>query len=298
MATEDSNSAFIQPPLIAADSAFLAGSTRARPFIKWAGGKTQLLIELTKRLPRSFKRYLEPFVGGGALFFHLSPERAYLSDTNQDLVDCYRSVRDDVDGLIHELSQHRYEEQHYYSVREWDRREDYPQLPAVVRAARFIYLNKSCFNGLYRVNSKGHFNVPFGDYANPTIVDPANLRACSRALSKVDLAVADYAEVLDQVEKGDFVYLDPPYAPLSVTSSFTAYTKKGFDFSDQEALRELCHRLDKKGAMFMLSNSATSAMQELYKDFSTHIVTASRAINSKASQRGPVLEVIVTNYTD
>jgi DNA adenine methylase len=205
-------------------------------------------------------------------------------------------VRDEVESLIRELAQHRYEEDYYYAVREWDRKEEFSSLPAVARAARFIYLNKTCFNGLYRVNSKGHFNVPFGHYSNPTIVDSDNLRECSRALARAELVVSDYALIVDQVEKGDFVYFDPPYAPLSVTSSFTAYTKQGFSQTDQEALREVCHRLDKKGAHFMLSNSSNALMQELYRDFTVQMVSANRAINSKATERGPVQEIIVTNY--
>lgn len=274
----------------------LEADSRVKPFVKWAGGKSQLLAELTRRLPRKFRRYMEPFVGGGALFFHLCPALAYLADSNEDLIDCYRVVRDDVEGLISELAKHSYDEQHYYSVRGWDRQDGYADLPALVRAARFIYLNKSCFNGLYRVNSKGQFNVPFGDYTNPTIVDAANLRRCSKALLKTELKVTDYSDIGDHVERGDFVYLDPPYAPLSVTSSFTGYTRKGFGQSDQEALRELCHRLDKKGVMFMLSNSATPVVQNLYKDFVIHTVSASRAINSKADERGRISELIVTNY--
>jgi DNA adenine methylase len=235
-------------------------------------------------------------MGGAALFFHVAPHEAYLADTNPELVGCYKVVRDNVEGLIKELGSHRYDEEYYYSVREWDRKEDFSSLPCVVRAARFIYLNKTCFNGLYRVNSKGYFNVPFGRYSNPKIVDADNLRECSRALARAEIVVSDYAAIVDHVEKGDFVYFDPPYAPLSVTSSFTAYTKQGFDSSDQEALREVCYRLDKKGVFFMLSNSSTPEMLELYKDFTITSVLASRAINSKASDRGPVSEIIVTNY--
>jgi DNA adenine methylase len=294
MVTDDSNAASQLPLGVLAPE---AGNGRAaRPFIKWAGGKAQLLPKLTQRLPTKFKRYFEPFVGGAALFFHVAPQEAYLADTNPELVGCYKVVRDDVEALIRELGTHRYEEEYYYSVREWDRKDDFSSLPAVTRAARFIYLNKTCFNGLYRVNSKGHFNVPFGSYSNPTIVDADNLRECSRRLARAEIVVSDYASVTDEVEKGDFVYFDPPYAPLSVTSSFTAYTKQGFDYSDQEALREVCHRLDKKGVYFMLSNSSNPRMIELYRDFTVHTVSATRAINSKATDRGPVSEIIVTNY--
>lgn len=294
MISDDSNAA--SQLSLGAEFVEVASTLRSKPFIKWAGGKGQLLPELTKRLPTTCKRYFEPFLGGGALFFHLTPQESYLSDTNSELVACYRVVRDDVESLIRELGTHAYDEGHYYTVREWDRKEGFAELSDVVRAARFIYLNRTCFNGLYRVNSKGHFNVPFGDYSNPTIVDAENLRRCSKALAKAEISVSDYAGVIDEVEKGDFVYFDPPYAPLSVTSSFTAYTKQGFGQSDQEALREVCHRLDKKGAFFMLSNSSNPLMLELYRDFSVHTVSATRAINSKGSDRGPVSEIIVTNY--
>jgi DNA adenine methylase len=294
MSGDDSNTASRLP--FGDELAAVAHGRRVRPFIKWAGGKAQLLPELSRRLPTKYKRYFEPFLGGAALFFHVAPKDAYLADTNPELIDCYKVVRDDVESLIVELGRHRYDEEYYYSVREWDRKDNFASLPAVVRAARFIYLNKTCFNGLYRVNSKGLFNVPFGHYSNPTIVDTDNLRECSKALARVELVVSDYASVVDDVEKSDFVYFDPPYAPLSVTSSFTAYTKQGFGHADQEALREVCYRLDKKGVFFMLSNSATPLMQELYRDFTVHTVAASRAINSKAAERGPVSEIVVTNY--
>jgi DNA adenine methylase len=268
----------------------------ARPFVKWAGGKGQLLPELTKRLPKSFKRYCEPFVGGGAVFFHLRPEVALLSDVNEELVLAYQIIRDDVESLIEELKKHRYEKDYFYLVREWDRREDYKGMEPVQKVGRFIFLNKTCFNGLHRVNSKGQFNVPFGEYTNPTILDPANLRACSRALAQTEVVLADYLSLEDQLGEGDFVYFDPPYAPLSATSSFTSYTVDGFDSNDQVALRDFCLRLTSKGVLFMLSNSSSMWIRELYKDFTLHTVSAARAINSKAGSRGPVEEVIITNY--
>ncbi len=273
-----------------------APETRARPFVKWAGGKGQLLPELFKRLPKKFSRYCEPFVGGGAFFFSLRPERALLSDVNQELVLAYQVIRDDVEALIEELKVHRYEKEYYYSVREWDRQEEYSRMPAVKKAARFIFLNKTCFNGLHRVNSKGHFNVPFGEYSNPTIVDAENLRRCSQALAQTQVELSDYLSLEAQLAEGDFVYFDPPYAPLSATSSFTSYTVDGFDSNDQVALRDLCHRLSEKGVLFMLSNSSSMWIRELYDSFHVHSVSAARAINSKASQRGPVEELIVTNY--
>ena len=268
----------------------------ARPFVKWAGGKGQLLPEIAKRLPKKFTRYCEPFIGGGALFFHLKPEIALISDVNEELTLAYQIVRDDVESLIEELKRHRYEKEYYYSVREWDRKDDYGQLSAIQKVGRFIFLNKTCFNGLHRVNSKGQFNVPFGDYTNPTIVDAENLRRCSRALAQTEIVRADYLSLEHQLGEGDFVYFDPPYAPLSATSSFTSYTVDGFDSNDQVALRDLCKRLDKKGVLFMLSNSSSLWIRELYEDFTIHSVSATRAINSKATQRGFVEELIVTNY--
>lgn len=294
MQSSDSNAA--DQPALLAQLVDVSREMRSRPFVKWAGGKSQLLVELTKRMPRSYKRYWEPFIGGGAFFFHVAPPAASISDTNDELIETYKVVRDDVESLIVELSNHRYDKEYYYSVREWDRSENFKDLAAVKRAARFIFLNKTCFNGLHRVNSKGHFNVPFGAYTNPTIVAAENLRNCSRVLQATEISVGDYSSILDSVERGDFVYLDPPYAPLNSTSSFTAYTAQGFGRAEQDALVEFCHRLDKKGVLFMLSNSSRPEMLELYRDFQVESVTATRAINSKGSARGVVAEILVRNY--
>jgi DNA adenine methylase len=247
-------------------------------------------------MPKRYKRYIEPFVGGGAFFFSLGAEQALIADTNAELILTYETIRDEVEGLAAELAKHRYEREYFLSVRDWDRRPDFAELPRAVRAARFIFLNKTCFNGLYRVNSKGHFNVPFGSYSNPRILDRPNLVACSRALAKTEIVRADYLALEEQISEGDFVYFDPPYAPLSATSSFTSYTSDGFDANDQVALRDLCVRLDQKGVLFMLSNSSSLWIRELYNRFSVHNVSAPRAINAKAAGRGPVDEIVVTNY--
>lgn len=269
---------------------------RCRSFIKWVGGKSQLLPELLSRLPTSFGRYHEPFLGGGALFFALQPPRANLSDLNSDLVNAYKVVRDQTAGLVDALSRHRYEEEYFYQLRSADRSASFADWTPVDRAARFIYLNKTCYNGLYRVNSKGYFNTPFGRYENPTILDQPNLEACSKALTGASVEVRSFLEVEEAASAGDFVYFDPPYVPLSVTSSFTNYQQNGFDTEMQCELFNLCCRLDRKKVRFMLSNSSAPLVTELYAPFRVELVGASRAINSKAEKRGKVQEVIVRNY--
>ncbi|MEC8051654.1 MAG: DNA adenine methylase [Myxococcota bacterium] len=263
--------------------------TRAKPFLKWVGGKTQLLPQIFELFPKSFNKYHEPFVGGGAVFFNLEPNKAILSDVNPDLIQAYQMIRDDVDSVIAELKQHRAEEAYYYSVRE----ADVAELSAAEAAARIIFLHKTCFNGLYRVNRRGKFNVPFGKYANPTICNEKNLRAVSAALQGVDIRLQSVFELDSRVRKNDLVYFDPPYVPLSPTASFTSYTKQGFGEHQQRELAELFGRLVSKGAHCFLSNSDTPLVRELYKDFKIKKVYARRAINSRADRRGPVGEVIV-----
>jgi DNA adenine methylase len=269
---------------------------RCRPFLKWVGGKSQLLPELRRRLPRQFGRYFEPFIGGGALFFNLQPRRAYISDINPELINAYQVVQHSVEELISDLSQHVYEKEYFYRVRALDHSADFLESSKVARASRLIFLNKTCFNGLYRVNSKGLFNTPFGKYTNPTILDSDNLRACSAALADIDIQQAPFDALEALVGKNDFVYFDPPYVPLSVTANYTGYTRDGFDLDMQRRLYELCCRLDARGAYFMLSNSSAPFVVQLYQRFNLEFVDAARAINSKGSKRGPVAEVMVTNY--
>ena len=271
---------------------------RARPFVKWAGGKSFLLPQLLVRMPRDFQTYVEPFLGGGALFFAAAPQRALLNDVNREIINAYTVVRDDVDRLLEDLAGHQHTEAYFYRLRELDRSPDYWVMSSIEKASRLIYLNKTCYNGLYRVNSRGEFNVPFGDYENPRIVDEPNLRACSEALRGVELVSGPFEDLEARLEKGDFVYLDPPYAPVSETANFASYTKDGFRESDQVRLAELCARLDAKGVRFMLSNSDTPRMRDLYKGFHVEFVEAARAINSKADRRGPVQELIVRNYNN
>jgi DNA adenine methylase len=267
----------------------------ARPFLKWAGGKSQLLEQFGPLLPprSSYRRYIEPFVGSGALFFHLRPLVAELSDVNREIVDCYRAVRSRPEQVIRQLEKHRYDERHYYEVRA-----NVPTKSAE-RAARTIYLNKTGYNGLYRVNASGLFNVPMGRYANPGFQSPtlfATIRACSRALASARLAWGDFEVAMKGAGGGDFVYLDPPYVPVSETSDFTSYARGGFGWSEQERLAAACRALWRRGARIMLSNSDTKSVRELYRGFRIDVVHAARSINSHGAKRGKVREVVVRNY--
>ena len=266
------------------------------PIVKWVGGKRQLMFELLKNMPKNYNRYFEPFIGGGALFFELLPENAYISDMNEELINLYTIVRDNVYELIEDLSRHEVSKEYFLKIRNIDRTEKYAELSDIERASRFIYLNRTCFNGMYRVNSKGEFNVPFGHYKNPRIIDENNLLNSSVLLKNTEIRHADFSEILKKVKKGDFVYLDPPYVPLSETSSFTLYTKDGFDIDMQFKLRDVCNELDSMGVKFMLSNSDTKLVSDLYANYEIKKVFASRQINANADVRGKITEVLVKNY--
>lgn len=268
------------------------------PVLKWVGGKRQLLPELLGRFPKRFGRYHEPFLGGGAIAFTVAPRAASLADANSELINFYRQVRDNVDELIVLAKRHRYDRDHYYEVRSWDRVPGLSNLTELQRAARFLYLNRTCFNGLYRVNGSGHFNVPFGSYRNPTIVNESRLRALSSYLRGpgVQLALSEFEESLKHPERGDFVYLDPPYDPLSPTASFTDYSRGGFDRGAQVALRDACVELDRRGVKFMLSNSSTDFILEIYSGLKVEQIGARRSVSARGSGRVPVDEVIVRNY--
>ena len=272
------------------------GKPAPYPIVKWAGGKSQLLNVFDGMLPDRFNRYFEPFVGGGAMFFHLygRPQRlpAVLSDLNAELINAYESVRDDVESVIKLLKEHRNEREYFYHVRSLDT----TRLTKAERAARIIYLNKTCFNGLYRVNSHGQFNVPFGSYKNPRTCDETNLRAASQALKSVQLSSDHFKTTLKTARRGDFVYLDPPYQPLSATANFTSYTSRCFTEKDQEQLAEVVAQLDRRGCFVMLSNSDNSLIRDLYKQFRIETVYATRAINCKAGGRGRITELVVLNY--
>ena len=261
----------------------------ARPFLKWAGGKTQLLTHILPWFPDHFNRYFEPFVGGGAVFFAVQPRKAFLSDVNPNLVDAYLAIRDDVDGVIRHLKRHSATEEHFYKVRA----QDPAKLSRLQRAARMIFLNRTCFNGLYRVNKSGKFNVPFGKYSNPRICNVENLERVSESLQGTDIRLSSVFDSALRARKGDLVYFDPPYVPLTPTASFTSYTAGGFGQADQVRLAEMFGRLARRGVHVVLSNSDTPLVRDLYKHFHTERVYARRAINSRATGRGRVAEVIV-----
>jgi DNA adenine methylase len=274
------------------------------PFVKWAGGKGQLLSQFEPYFPATFGQYVEPFVGGGAVFFslytqgRLTGKPVVLLDHLEELINCYRVIQGQVEELIAALQEHvphKRDTQYYYDVRKWDRRPDYARRSEVERAARFVFLNRTCYNGLYRVNRRGQFNVPFGRYRNPTICDADNLRAASRALRGVTLLVGDFSRCLDLVETGDFVYLDPPYHPLSDTANFTSYTLESFGEEDQRRLADLFRELDHRGCQVRLSNSYTDLVRQLYDGYEQIQVRAIRAISSKGSERGAIPELLVTN---
>lgn len=266
------------------------------PIVKWVGGKRQLMFELLKNMPKDYNRYFEPFIGGGALFFELQPNNAYISDMNEELINLYQVVRDNVDELITDLQKHDISKEYFMEIRNIDRTEEYQNWSDIKKASRFIYLNRTCFNGMYRVNSKGEFNVPFGHYKNPRILDENNLINCSHLLQQTEIKQADFSEILKKVKKGDFVYFDPPYVPLSETSSFTSYTKDGFDIDMQFKLRDVCDELHSMGVKFLLSNSDTKLVNELYENYDIKKVFASRQINANADGRGKITEVLVRNY--
>ena len=265
-------------------------------FVKWAGGKTQLLPQLDYLLPENFKDYYEPFLGSGAFFFYLEQERgckAFLSDINGELINTFEVVKKKPKALASLLSKHKsqHSNEHYYAVRKVNPID----LSKVERAARFIYLNKSCFNGLYRVNSKGKFNVPIGSYKNPSIFSEENLLSASKLLQKAKLKTASFECVLVTAKKGDFVYFDPPYYPIKKTS-FTSYTKEAFGEKEQRKLVRVFKKLDKRGCFVMLSNSDAPFIRELYTGFKQKIVKARRAINCNGADRGRINELVVTNY--
>ncbi|MEM7336105.1 MAG: DNA adenine methylase [Chloroflexota bacterium] len=268
----------------------------AKPVLKWAGGKRQLLTQYAPYFPElgSYGRYFEPFIGSAAVFFHLQPSVATLSDRNQQLIEVYQVIRNDVDGLIDALQGHLNESDYYYAVRA----QNVETLTAVQRVARFIYLNKTCYNGLYRENKKGKFNVPFGRYVNPKICDENRLRAVSEMLQSIDILAIDFEDAVATAQQGDFVYLDPPYAPLNKTSNFTSYDRYGFYDEDQERLAETIHDLTERGVHVMLSNSTADIIYELY-DLPQYLlipIQARRNINSKAAKRGLISELLILNY--
>lgn len=271
------------------------------PILKWVGGKRQLLDEIRPLIPKKYSAYVEPFVGGGAVLFDLQPKKAIINDLNKELINVYEVVKDNVEELIEHLEIHneKNEEEYFYEIRKLDRSEDFETMDKIQKAARIIYLNKTCYNGLYRVNSSGQFNSPYGRYKNPNIVNSATLRAVSKFFNNNDILISngDYKETLKNLEKDAFVYLDPPYMPISTSSSFTGYTEGGFGLKQQEELKKECDKLNERGIKFILSNSDCKTIRELYEDsYNIKIVKAKRSINSKANKRGEINEVLIYNY--
>lgn len=274
------------------------GGVALKPIVKWVGGKRQILNEITPLIPASPSLYVEPFVGGGAVLLDRQPKKARINDFNEELINVYQVVRADPDSLLELLREHeaKNSSEYYYEIRALDREPSFAELSDVERAARIIYLNKTGFNGLFRVNSHGHINVPYGRYKNPNIVNEPGVRELSVYLrdSDIDIRCGDYADALTGLSEGDFVYLDPPYMPVSVTAAFTGYTEGGFGYGEQVRLRDECLKLHERGVAFLQSNSDTPEVRELYDGFTIRTVKARRAINSKATGRGAVNEVLIS----
>jgi len=277
--------------------------TTPKPFVKWAGGKRQLLPIIEQNLPEKFDTYFEPFLGGGALLFHLLSTKENVtysvSDLNSDLVLAYTTIRDRIDNLIQSLKNHeknyqKNSKEYYYNIRDSTPRSE------IEKTSRLLFLNRTCFNGLYRVNSSGKFNVPLGRYTNPNIVNEENLRSVSSILqsNKVSIKCRDFESVLNDAKKGDLVYFDPPYQPVSDTANFTSYTNRDFTFDDLSRLSELCHKLDEKGCKVLLSNSDSKVVSKMFSNKTWKIskINANRSINSNSKKRTGHFELLIKNY--
>ncbi len=279
-----------------------------KPFVKWVGGKRQLIEQFKEYFPKEYNNYYEPFLGAGAVFFHLQHSDCYINDMNSDLITTYKVIKYEVEKLIKLLRTHEKSnsKEYFYKVREWDRLPSYNRRSEAGKAARFIYLNRVGYNGLYRVNLKGQFNVPYGKYVNPKICDEDNLRNISNYLNNnnINITSLDFETAVETATKGDFVYFDPPYDPITKTSSFTQYHKNGFSREEQKRLKLTADRLVDQGVKVILSNSNTEFIKDLYSNkiedakghtnyYFVELVTANRAINSKATHRGPIKEVLI-----
>lgn len=269
----------------------------ADPILKWAGGKRKLIPKILRLFPRDYQKrvYHEPFIGGGALFFKIKPAKGTINDVNPRLINFYKVVRDKPEELISQAMTYIHDKEEFYQRRN---QFNQPGLTDVEDASLLLYLNKTAFNGLYRVNSKGGFNVPFGSYKNPKIVPEQRIRESSKILQDIEIICSDFTYILDVSQEGDLCYFDPPYLPVSETAHFTSYSKDGFSYQDQIRLRDTCIELDEKGVIFVLSNSYVPSLVEKYAEinsFHLHTVKANRAINSVASKRGPIKEILVTN---
>lgn len=273
---------------------------KGKPFVKWAGGKRQIILELKKFVPNKFDCYYEPFIGGGALFFELAPRKAVINDSNKELMNVYEVLccHNKFVKMCKVLNEYEAlnSSEFYYKIRNQDREKGYVRMPDYKKAARTIYLNKTCFNGLYRVNKKGYFNVPYNKKDRVSTYDGENLLTIHMLLNMNDVTIScvDFEESVKSAKKGDFVYFDPPYD--SETHTFNSYTEEGFGKDEQIRLASVFKDLDKRGVKVMLSNHNTELVNELYKDFNINVIEAKRSINSKGNKRGKVFEVIITNY--
>lgn len=270
------------------------------PILKWVGGKRQLLGHITPLIPKC-STYYEPFIGGGAVLFYTQPKKAIINDSNIELINVYQVIKNNPEELINKLIKYKEQncEDYFYEIRALDRDSDaFAEMSEVDRAARIIYLNKTCYNGLFRVNSSGEFNAPWGKYKNPNITNETTINAINKYLNKANVIIkcGDYREALEGIRKGVFVYLDPPYMPISSSSSFTGYTAAGFGEKEQIALKEQCDLLNERGVKFLLSNSSCKFIEDLYADYTVTKVGAKRSINAKSDKRGEVDEVLVRNY--
>ena len=273
-----------------------------KPILKWVGGKRQLLNEIIPLIENDYSVYVEPFIGGGAVFFELQPKKAIINDYNSELINLYTVIKNEPQKLIEKLEKlkNKNNQDDYYQIRNTDREDEYNNWNNIDKAARTIYLNKTCFNGLYRVNSKGYFNTPFGSYKNPNICNSELILNISKYLNdnNIEIFCGDYKEVLKNLPKNAFVYLDPPYMPISASSSFTSYTNAGFDYSKQVELKQECDKLREQGISFIQSNSDCPEIRELYKDYEIKTVKAKRNVNSKGDLRGEITEVLIVYKKD
>jgi DNA adenine methylase len=281
-----------------ASKKFRAGGETLQPFLKWAGGKRQLIPFITKYLPSKFSNYYEPFVGAGALLLHILPKSAIINDVNTELINCYKVIRDLHLDLIEDLRKHKNTKEYFYKIRELDRKREFKNLSYVQRASRIIYLNKTCYNGLFRVNKQGQFNAPYGRYRNPKIVNDEVICSINQYINTNDVNIlnVDFAKAVETAKRGDFIYFDPPYDPLSDTSSFTGYSLYQFGKNEQERLKDVFDKVTVKGCLAMISNSSTEFIEKLYSDYNIIRLQANRNINSVGSGRKKIDEFLILNY--
>jgi DNA adenine methylase len=301
---KSSEQAALKDEQLALSAVSQAVPEEAQPFLKWVGGKAQLIRQFDNFFPAQIDRYFEPFIGGGAVFFHLRHRfpkmRGFLRDINPELINAYRAVQKSPRELMRRLDEHSAcfradREKYFYLTRA---EHHLPPTAVVERAARMIFLNKTCFNGLWRVNARGEFNVPIGSHKAPNLYDEENILMASQALQGVDLAVQDFRDTLRETEEGDFVYIDPPYYPISATASFTSYAKEDFGPEEQHELAAVFADAAQRGVRVMLSNSDTPFIRKLYRDFQIHTVQARRAINCDGSKRGHINEVVIVGLKE